>query len=94
MWAWVHIDGDKTSEWVDVTQGLPQGCVIAPHLLSIFFAVVLTVVFGGLSIDQAAVDDFVHIVVRNEETRDELSKVFWAIRYAQVAGIASRSQLS
>ena len=90
----VRLDSGETSEWIDVEQGLRQGCVIAPDLFNIFFVAVLTVAFDRFSIDKAVLDVFVRVVARGDLTKDAAKRVLWAMLYANDAGIASQSQAS
>lgn len=50
--------------------------------------------FDHFSISRAMARDFIHIIARGVNTRDELTKVLWSTLYADNAGIASRSQVN
>ena len=45
----VRMDDGELSEWVDVTQGLRQGCVLWPLLFDGLFATAINRVLVGLS---------------------------------------------
>ena len=52
MRARVRTDEGEHSEWLDVTQGLRQGCVLSPLLFNMFFAAVIYVVLARFSEDK------------------------------------------
>ena len=45
------LDSGSMSSWFKVTCGTKQGCVLAPLLFSIFFAMLLHVAYQGCDID-------------------------------------------
>ena len=47
MRACVRNDDGVCSEWIEVAQGLRQGCVLAPLLFNIFFAAMLLLHYSG-----------------------------------------------
>ncbi|CAM9644499.1 unnamed protein product, partial [Sphacelaria rigidula] len=94
MRACVRLNSGETSEWFNLNQGLRQRCVLSPGLFNIFFAAVLTVTFDRFSINKPAGLDFIRIAERGGKTRKELSKVLWAMLYANDSGIASRSRVN
>ena len=51
----------STQEWFDVTQGLRQGCVLSPLMLSVLFADATHVVLVRFSEDEDIVRDLVHL---------------------------------
>ena len=60
MRACVRLDDRVCSGWFAVEQGLPQGCVLAPLLFNIFFAVVRNVASTRFKADISIMDALVH----------------------------------
>ena len=61
MRACVRLDDRVYLSWFAVEQGLHQGCVLAPLLISIFFAAVINVAFTRFKADKGIMDALVHL---------------------------------
>ena len=61
MRARVRMDDGKLSEWVLVTQGLRQGCVLSPLLFNIFFAAAVEVIIAQFSEEKVILEDLVYL---------------------------------
>ena len=61
MRACVRLDNRVCSRWFAVEQGLRQGCVLAPLLFNIFFAMIINVVYTRFKADKGTVDALVHL---------------------------------
>ena len=61
MRACVRLDDRMCSRWFAVEQGLRQGCVLAPLLLNIFFAVVMNLASTHFKADKGIMDALVHL---------------------------------
>ena len=80
-------------------QGFRQGCVLAPLVLSIFFAAVINVAYTRLKADKDIMDALVHIKKktgaggRGEATTGEpaLPKSLWSMINTNDAGVVSQS---
>jgi hypothetical protein len=103
MQAVVRLEGGALSKPFDVSGGLRQGCVLAPVMFNIFFAVVLQVAVSRFDAD--VIKDHIDIKCRMDDsdpldssTRTKALKTFisklWSMLYADDAGIASRTQES
>ena len=85
MRARVRTDNGEHSEWIGVTQGLGQGCVLS-SLLFIIFAAVIHAVLVRFSDDPEIVRDLVHL--------EEIRRAVWGMLYADDAGIVRMSAYS
>ena len=84
------------SDWFEVEQGLRQGCVLFPLMLSIFFPAVLNVVLQIFSHDPAILAELVHLKEPStsmgpEPALDYVRRAVWGLLYANDACIVSRS---
>ena len=59
--AYVRLDDRVCSRWFAVEQGLRQGCVFAPLLFNIFFAVVINVASTRFKADEGIINALVHL---------------------------------
>ena len=99
MRACVRLDDRVCSRWFAVEQGLRQGCVLAPLLFSIVFAVVINVASTHFKADKCIVDALVHLRKkrgaggRGEATVGEsvLATALWGMLYANDAGVVPHS---
>ena len=92
----VRMDDGELSEWLEVTQGLQQGCVLSPLLLNIFFAAVMEVVLQRFSEDGTILENLVFLDEGSGGGPDEtllgrVRRAIWGMLYADDAGIVSRS---
>ena len=60
MRACVRFNDKMCSRWFVVEQGLRQGCVLAPLLAHIFFAVVINSASTRFKVDKGIINAFVH----------------------------------
>ena len=94
----MRLDDRVCSTWFAVEQGIRQGCVLAPLLLNIFFAVVIDLAFTRFKADNI-MDALVHLRKkrgaggRGEATVGEsvLATPLWSMLYAEDAGVVSQS---
>ena len=61
MQAFVRVDDRVCSGWFAVEQGFHQGCVLAPLLFNILFAVVINVASTHFKVDKGIMDALVHL---------------------------------
>ena len=95
MRARVHLDDGEFMAWFNVCQELPQGCVLSPLLLNIFFAAVIIVVVQRVAEDPPIVSDLVYLDdaskgedgrPREEETLEMVRRAVWGMLCADDAG--------
>ena len=96
MRACVRLDDRVCSGWFAVEQGLRQGCVLAPLLSNIFFAVVINVASTRFKAEEGIMDALVHqkwAGGRGEATVGEsvLATPLWGMLYADDARVVSQS---
>ena len=101
MRACGRLDDRVCTRWFAVEQGLHQGCVLAPLLFNIFFAVVINVASTRFKADKDIMDALVHLGKkrgagaggRGEATAGEsvLATPLWGMLYADDDGVVSRS---
>ena len=87
MRACVRPDDGVCSDWLEVEQGLWQGCVLSPLLFNIFFADVLNVVLQRFSEKPAILAELVHLKkpstsMRPEPAMDYVRRAVWGMLYA------------
>ena len=96
MRACVRSCDGRCSEWVEVAQGLRQGCVLSPLLFYVFFAAILRVVLERFSQDAGILADLIHLheqpsKVSPETALECVRRAIWGMLYADDACIVSRS---
>ena len=91
----VRTDDDEHSEGFDVKWGLRQSCVLSPSLSNMSFAATLHVVLVHLSEGEGILQNLVHLdddrAGRVEEPLICVRRAVWGMRYADDAGIVSKS---
>ena len=93
----MRLDDRVCSGWLAVEQGLRQGCVLAPLLSNIVFAVVIHVASTRFKADKGIMDALVHLRKkrgaggRGEATTGEsvLTTPLWSMLYADDARVVS-----
>ena len=98
MRACEQLDDRVPSGWFAVEQDIRQGCVLAPLLFNIFFAVVINVASTRFKVDKGIMDALVHLrKKRRAEGRREanagksfLTTPLWSMLYADDAGAVSQ----
>ena len=99
MRACVRLDDRVCSMWFAVEQGIRQGCVFAPLLFNIFFAVVINLTSTRFKADKGIMAALVHLREKRgyggwgEATVGEsaLATPLWGMLYADDAGVVSQS---
>ena len=59
--AYVRSDDGRYSEWLEVAQGLHQGCVLSPLLFNVFFVAILLVVLERIRKDAGILTDLIRL---------------------------------
>ena len=96
----MRLDDSVCSRWFAVEQGLCQGCVLAPLLFNIFFAVVINLTSTRFKADKSIMNALVHLRKkkgaggRGEDTVGEsvLATPLWGMLYADDARVISQSE--
>ena len=96
MRACVRSDDGRCSEWIEVAQGLRQGCVLSPLLFNVFFAAILRVVLERFSKDAGILADLIQpheqpSKVGPETALECVRRAIWGMLYADDACTLSRS---
>ena len=61
MRACMRLDEEVCSRWLVVEHEVRQGCVLAPLLFNIFFAVIMNVAYTPFKVDEDIMDALVHL---------------------------------
>ena len=96
MRAYVQNDDGQCSEWFEVAQELPQGCVLSPLLFNVFFAAILLVALERFSKGAGILADLIHLQEQSSKVGPETAlecvrRAIWGVLYADDACIVSRS---